>query len=103
MCNCVAQVEDYLKDIVNNQADEVEEIDVLPPATVGQGPDTERISRKATVSDETPQYPQLHSGFSAVPNSREEPLPDARSTTNDELMHLGISETLPPFEMMEEL
>ena len=99
-----AQVEDYLKDVVNNQTDDVEEIHVQPSEAFNEG--TRRSSKQTTVSDEQPQYAQPQPSSSAMPSSKEKPTNfsfEENDSPGNQLIDIGLSETLPPFEMMEEL
>lgn len=113
-CGHVAQVEDYLKEVTKTDGPEGEiEVD----AGVSVEPDP------ASISDTQTSFPDFHFGsasgsldpdvptdFGPIPDLPDMPdlasagLDDDTSFLNDtQLMGLGLSESLPPMEMMEEL
>lgn len=98
-----AQVEGYLREVVNGQPDNVlEEVIAARCSEINiRQPD-----RQATVDDDSPGHPQAHSVTPTMPSSRENLANFTRQgnhTQSNQLIDLGMSETLPPFGVMEEL
>lgn len=91
-----AQVEGYLKDISSSKG---KPVDVLDDAS----PDSEQTQDVPMTSY---RFAGDASSSSTMPSSNSLPLPfdaGASFARGQELMHLGMTEALPPFDVMEEL
>ncbi|KPM36310.1 hypothetical protein AK830_g10244 [Neonectria ditissima] len=97
----LAQVEDYLKDVNKNIPDKVDDPSPDQPVPPGldftnqTGPPQMEIN-----SDSVPDYQQLPF---TIPDITPPQDPAASFFGNAQLIELGISESLPPMDVMEEL